>query len=289
MSGNEEALVLDCHLHLWDPRRLCYPWLAEAPALNRPLTADEFAAVRPEAVEAIFMEAGRDERQAADEIDWVREQAERHPWLRGAIAHVPLERPEEAAELIARYAADSFVVGVRRNIQDEAPGFTEDAAFRDGVRRLGEAGLPFDACVRWHQIPEIARLAAECPHTTIVLDHLGKPKAESRDEWSAQLRKLAEQRNVVCKLSGLATELDPDAPDSLALSLLREAIEVFGPERCLYGSDWPIMTLATRYDGWLDLVREALGGPSAAAGAAVLRDNARRVYRLGHRNGGEAR
>lgn len=289
MTGEERAAILDCHLHLWNPERLTYPWLNEAPDINRAFTADDFATIRPASVEAIFMEAGRDDRQTVDEIEWVREQAGRHPWIRGAIAHVPLERPDEAISLIGRYAADPFVVGVRRNVQDEAPGFTEQAAFRDGVGLLGDVGLPFDACVRRHQIPEIARLAAACPHTAIVLDHLGKPSGESRDEWSWDLRELAKQPNVVCKLSGLTTELDPDAPDSLALSLLREAFEVFGPERCLYGSDWPIMTLATRYDTWLDLVREALSGLSSVDGAAVLRENARRVYRLDPPIGKDAR
>jgi L-fuconolactonase len=280
MTGDERASILDCHLHLWDPERLTYTWLNEAPALNRAFTADDFSAVRPAPVEAIFMEAGRDEHQSADEIEWVREQAQRHTWLRGAIAHVPLECPDEANELIARHAADPFVVGVRRNIQDEAPGFTEHTAFRDGVRLLGDAGLPFDACARQHQIPEIARLAAACPHTTIVLDHLGKPKADSVHAWSRDLRELARHENVVCKLSGLATEIAADAPGSLTLSLLREALDVFGPERCLYASDWPVMTLATRYGTWLDLVREALSGLPWSADAAVLRDNARRVYRL---------
>jgi L-fuconolactonase len=289
MTVYEEAQILDCHLHLWDPERLSYPWLDDAPAINRPLTADEFALIRPATVEAIFMEAGRDERQAVDEIDWVRDQARRHTWLRGAIAHVPLERRAEAADLIARHAADPFVLGVRRNVQDEGPGFTEDAAFRDGVRLLGDAGLPFDACVRRQQIPELARLAGACPQTTIVLDHLGKPKRDATGEWSRDLRQLARHENVVCKLSGLATELGPGTPEAFTLSLLRDALEIFGPERCLYASDWPVMTLATRYDTWLDLVREALGALPSPDRAAVLRGNARRVYRLDQPTGEEPR
>jgi L-fuconolactonase len=280
VTGGEGASILDCHVHFWDPERLTYTWLHEAPSLDRAFTADDFAQFRPAPVEAIFVEAGRDEQQAADEIEWVRGEAKRHAWIRGAVAHVSLERPIEAAELIGRYAADPFVVGVRRNIQDEAPGFSDDEHFRYGVRLLGDAGLPFDACVRQHQIPEITRLAAACPHTTIVLDHLGKPKSDTRYEWSAELRWLAEHENVVCKLSGLTTELGAAAPNALTLSLLREALNVFGPERCLYGSDWPVMTLAIRYARWLDLVREALVGLPWSADAAVLRDNARRVYRL---------
>ena len=280
MTDSERASILDCHVHFWDPDRLTYPWLDEVPTLNRAFTADDFAEYRPAPIEAIFVEAGRDERQAVDEIEWMRGEAKRNPWIRGAVAHVPLENRVEAADLIGRHAADPFIVGVRRNVQDEAAGFSEDADFREGVRLLGDAGLPFDACVRQHQIPEITRLAAACPHTTIVLDHLGKPQRDSRDEWSQNLRQLARHENVVCKLSGLATELGADAPTAFTLSLLREALNVFGPERCLYGSDWPVMTLAIRYARWLDLVREALSGLSWSADAAVLRGNAQRVYRL---------
>lgn len=280
MTRRTRPSILDCHVHLWDPRRLSYTWLEEAPELNQPFTAEEFALVRPEPVEVIFMEAGRDEGQAADEIEWVRRQAQQHTWIRGAIAHLPLERPAEARELIGRYAADPFVVGVRRNIQDEEPGFTEDPYLREGIRLLGEAGLPFDACVRYHQLPELARLAAACPHTTIVLDHLGKPKGDARGAWSQGLREVAKQPNVVCKLSGLSTELDPDTPPAFALSLLHEALDTFGPDRCLFGSDWPVMRLATDYRTWLDLVQEALTPNPWTTKDAVLRGNAERVYRI---------
>jgi L-fuconolactonase len=280
MTGRVMPSILDCHVHLWDPRRLAYPWLDEAPDLNRPFTAGDFALVRPAPVEVIFMEAGREEGQAADEIEWVRSQAEHHGWIRGAVAHIPLERPAEARDAIRRYAADPFVVGVRRNIQDEEPGFTEDAHLREGIRLLGEAGLPFDACVRHHQLPELARLAAACPHTTIVLDHLGKPKPDARSAWSQALREVAKQPNTVCKLSGLATELEPETPPAFALSLLREALTVFGPDRCLFGSDWPVMRLATDYRTWLDQVQETLARSSRTAHDAVLRGNAERVYRL---------
>lgn len=272
--------ILDSHVHLWDPGRLSYPWLAEAPAINRAFTGEHFAALRPAGLEAVFVEAGRDAGQAGAEIEWVRAEVAKHSWIRGAVAHVTIEDPVEAVREIRRHTEDPFVVGVRRNIQDEAPGFTEKAGFRSGVRLLGQAGLAFDACVRQHQLPELARLAAACPGTTIVLDHLGKPQPTGRDEWSRDLRQVAEQPNVVCKLSGVATEVGADAPRALMVSLLGEALEVFGPERCLYAGDWPVMTLATDYPTWLDVVCEALAPYPAAATAAVLRGNSRRVYRL---------
>ena len=272
---------IDSHVHFWGPSRLSYPWLGGAPEINRPFTPDDFSHAVPEPVGAVFVEAGRVDDQAVDELDWVRAEAGTRPWILGAVAHAPLEDHVTAEALIGTYADDPFVVGVRRNLQDEADGFATSADFRSGVSLLGEAGLPFDACVRARQLPELAELAASCPRTVIVLDHLGKPSAAHLDpSWRQAMDRLANCGNVVCKLSGLATETAPDAEPGLLVSVLRQALEAFGPDRCLYGGDWPVMTLATGYGTWLAVVRAALAGFSDEAADAVLRTNAIRTYGL---------
>ena len=279
---DQDPAVLDSHIHFWDPRgSISYPWLREVPPLNAPFTTDDFDAVRPANTSVVFVEAGRADEHAAAEIEWIRDEAERHPWLAGAVAHVRLEDPQSARAVIGRYADDPFVVGVRRNVQDEPSGFLADHGLREGIRLLGAAGLPFDACVREHQLPELIDLVAACPDTTIVLDHLGKPTSATRHRpWRQALARLAGHGNVVAKLSGLATELSVSTPRTKVISLLRDALEVFGPERCLYGSDWPVMTQVTSYEDWLGLVREALTGYPAATAEAVLRTNAERVYQV---------
>ncbi|WP_410675281.1 amidohydrolase family protein [Amycolatopsis sp. cmx-4-68] len=263
------TVVLDSHVHFWDPRRLRYPWLDDVARLDRPFTPDDF----PGRHDVIVVEAGRTSADAPAEIAWIRREAERHPWIRGIVAHADLDRPAA----VNRYAADPFVVGVRHNVQDEAPGFLEGRDFRAGVRLLGEAGLPFDACVRAHQLPELAALAEACPRTTIVLDHLGKPSpgGPGYRQWRRDLRRLARYGNVRCKLSGLATETPPGTARALVVDALREALDTFGPDRCLYGSDWPVMTLATDHEAWLDVVHAALDGHPADA---VLRHNAEQTY-----------
>ncbi|HJP73755.1 MAG TPA: amidohydrolase family protein [Pseudonocardiaceae bacterium] len=268
--------ILDAHVHFWDPRALRYPWLDDVPALNEPFPPQRLR--RP--VDVIVVEAGRAEQDAAAEVEWIRREAHDQPWIRGIVAHVPLENPARAAAVLRGYRDDPFVVGVRRNVQDEAPGFLGDKGFRAGVGLLGEAGLPFDACVRAHQLTELAELAAACPETTIVLDHLGKP-APGADltDWRRDVRRLATHGNVVAKLSGLVTEAVPGAADAVLVDVLREALDTFGPDRCLYGSDWPVLTLATDYDRWLDTVHTALSGYPAGACADVLCDNATRLYR----------
>lgn len=281
--GTGRRTLIDSHVHFWDPLRLDYPWLAGLPPLDRPFTPRHLTDAAPEPTDVIFVEAGCAAPRAADELDWIRSEAGERPWIRGVVAHAPLEDPAAAAGVIRGYADDPLVVGVRRNVQDEPAGFTRNAGFRRGVGLLGEAGLPFDACVREHQLPELVELAEACPDTVIVLDHLGKPSADRETTaWRRVLRRLAAHGNVVCKLSGLATEAAPGTGPEPMVAVLREALETFGPDRCLYGSDWPVMTLATRYGTWLDLVRTALVPFGGAAADAVLHANAARVYRLDH-------
>ena len=274
--------VIDAHVHFWDPRELSYPWLAGAAQLNRPHLPDEFAQASPEPREVIFVEAGRAAHQAEAEVSWIRRAASTRPWIRGVVAHADLEDPAGAADVVRRYAADPFVVGVRRNLQDEPAGFVASPGLRAGVRLLGDHTLPFDACVRAWQLGELSDLADACPHTTIVLDHLGKPAPgdPGAADWRAAINSLARRENVVCKLSGLATEAAPGTPGRELAGLLRDALDAFGPDRCMYGSDWPVMTLATTYPAWSGLVHEALErfGADADATEAVLSGTATRVY-----------
>src|SRR5262249_26104487 len=134
---------------------------------------------------------------------------------------------------------------------------------------------------REHQLPELIELAMACPDTVIVLDHLGKPSADHPSTaWRQALRVLAEHDNVVCKLSGLATQPAPGTTPEAMATVLRQALETCGADRCLYGSDWPVMTLATGYGTWLDLVRSVLAPFGDTAADAVMRSNAARIYGL---------
>ncbi|MFF3599795.1 amidohydrolase family protein [Kitasatospora indigofera] len=273
--------IVDAHVHLWDPARFDYPWLTE-PALRRAFGPEDLATAAGEPVRAVVVEAGRRPEQAGAELDWVRARAAHRPELLGMVAHLSLEDGEDLPARIRRLAADPFVLGVRRLLQDEPAGFTTRTGLRAGVALLGEAGLPFDACVREHQLGELDELAAACPQTVLVLDHLGKPRPGGPDDgrWQRALRRLAARPNVVCKLSGLATEAPAGrAAPGLLRPYLRAALDLFGPGRCLYAGDWPVLTLAVRYRDWLDLVRAELSTLPAGDADAVLGGNALRVYR----------
>ncbi|MFI5841374.1 amidohydrolase family protein [Catenuloplanes sp. NPDC051500] len=268
-------MAIDTHVHFWDPAELDYSWLAGT-SLERRYGPEELAHDAGEVPELIMVQADCAVGQARDEVEWVRAL---HPRVRGIVAYAPLETGD--LSLVEDYAADPFVVGVRRNIQDESPGFAVSDQFRYGMHALGAAGLTFDACIRHHQIGELVTLARDCAGTTIVLDHLGKPPVatgEGRAAWRAGLAELAELPNVYCKLSGLVTE----APfDSWTVELIRpylaEALSLFGPGRCLFGSDWPVVNLASDYRQWRGLVRRFVPEQHHEA---VFDRNARAVYRL---------
>jgi L-fuconolactonase len=273
--------ITDSHVHLIDPARCSYPWLPDLGAWRQPHDAARYAVDVPEITGAVVVEAGVMAGQADRETCWMRAQAAAHPWIRGLVVHAPVERPGALGAMLAGYRDDSMIAGVRRNLQDETQGYLRDPCLRAGVRRLGEAGLPFDACVRARQLRELSELAAACPDTVIVLDHLGKPRCGSDlSDWRAALRGLAAHPNLRCKLSGLATEAAPGARPGSLLTALRWALDVFGPDRCLYGSDWPVCTLAGSHWTWLGLVLTALDSLAAGEQEDVLGGTAQRTYRL---------
>jgi L-fuconolactonase len=258
--------MIDAHIHFWDPERLHYAWLEEIPALHRPFLPTEV-----EAEGFVFVQADCRDEEAWAEVEWVTELAAQHPIL-GIVAYAPVHAGADLAPL----AAHPLVVGVRKLLQGEPDALLTSDALIEGVRALAPHALTFDACVTHDQLPHVIRLAERCPEVTIVLDHLGKPDvAHGRlDPWRAHIAALATRPNVVCKLSGLTTEADHAAwtPDDVR-PYLRHAIDCFGPERCLFGSDWPVATLATSYERWLDVVLGHLP-------ERTLSENAARVYGL---------
>ena len=275
---------LDAHVHFWDPDRLHYPWLATVPPLNRPFLPGDLrdAGAAPDGVIAI--EADRIRDDALAEAAWLSSIGLPDQPVAGIVAHVPLEQGAPCAEQLARLGSNPLVVGVRRLLQDKQAGFTTDPGLVAGVALLATAGTAFDVCIRRHQLAEVTGLVRRLPGVLFVLDHLGKPEISPRGlrSWAPDLGALAKLANVRCKLSGLATEADPDhrTPEDL-MPFLRHALDAFGPARCMFGSDWPVLTLAMGYGQWLDVVREACSDLSADERDLVMRRTAQGVYGTG--------
>jgi len=268
---------LDAHVHFWDAVRLTYPWLSGSTLGRRYLPADLQRSFDGafDVGGVVVVQGECIPSQAIAEVEWLGQLGS--PLIRGVVAYAPLETPA-ALDAVRRCAESPVVIGVRRNIQDEPDGFATDPAFVEGVRVVGDVGLPFDACVREHQLRDVVELADACPRTSIVLDHLGKPAVggDGWAQWCSTLRRLAAIPTTYCKLSGLATEA-PVFEAARTKPYLEEALASFGPSRCLFGSDWPVLTLATTYREWVELVLDVV---PASDVDDVMGRTATRVYRL---------
>jgi len=276
-------MIVDAHLHVWDPDRLGYRWLQDEPVLGAAHLPDSVP--RSEVTDVIFVQADADDGEA--ETAWVQSLAPEWPQLAGIVAFAPIEGPE-LPQVLDRLAGLPLFVGVRRLLQDEPAGFIASEPLRRGLGVLAERGIPFDACIRHHQLRELVGSVERVPGLRIVLDHLGKPPvgegitSDAGRDWSLAARSFARLPGTVAKLSGLAPEADPTRPlADQVRPFLQEALEIFGADRLMVGSDWPV-SAATEHDlgyaEWFELVAAQLS--TEAERPAVLGGTAKAFYRI---------
>ncbi len=280
--------LVDAHVHLWDVERLSYPWLEHIPSLNQTHLLNRFDGDRDDvSIERIvFIECtgAMDDHVAQNEVTWIHSLAERDTRISAIVAHASLENGERAYAHLSWLAHQRLVRGIRRLIQGETDeAFCLSPGFIEGVQMLADFDFTFDACIFHHQLPSLIRLVGECPGIQFVLDHLGKPAIRQGllDPWREHIRELAGLPNVVCKISGVLTEADHDnfTPGSV-LPYLEYAIEQFGTDRIMFGSDWPVLRLAGTYAGWLELVLTVAQNMSEIDQRKLFKGNAERIYRL---------
>lgn len=277
--------IIDSHVHFWQPGQLRYTWLDNLPTLSRPfLPADQPRSGRDWQVEkVVFVEADCSSEQSVAEASWVASLAGNNPFIAGIVAAARLEQGAAVRETLDQLRQIPLVKGVRRLIQSEPRGFSNQPSFIEGVRLLAEYDLSFDICLYHYQFPDVLELVAACPNVRFILDHIGKPAINigSLDPWRDHMRKLASFPNVQCKLSGLVTEADHEHWEADDLKpYIDHTLASFGSERVMFGSDHPVMRLASTYDLWLGTLRDAVGHLSRGEQHALFHDNARRFYRL---------
>ena len=183
--------------------------------------------------------------------------------------------------LLTRYP---LVKGIRRLIQSENnPSFCLSNNFINNVKQLAEFNLSFDLCIQPHQFPAILSLVSACPEVQFILNHAGKPVISHSPSttWKNNLTYLAKYPNVACKLSGLLTEANlQDSKPKNCASYILHIMDVFGPDRVMYGSDWPVLTLVAEYRYWLTLLYETIKHFPEHLIQKIFFYNAQRIYRL---------
>jgi L-fuconolactonase len=268
--------VIDAHLHVWDPALAPYPWLGPALAsIDRRVAFEEIEpSLRAHRVDGVILVQAADDARDTEHMLAV---ADRYPAVVGVVAWIPLDEPERAATELERLRQDPRVVGVRALIHDQAdPDWILRPDVDAGLGVLAAAGVPFDYVTAGPTaLAHIPAIAGRHPELSIVVDHLGKPPmddAGSFARWRELLSSCADTPRVTAKLSGLY------GPDAAVRESVDVAIELFGADRLMYGSDWPMSELADGPEHAWDVLAAALAGLSPEDRDAVYGGTATRVY-----------
>ena len=207
--------------------------------------------------------------------------AERHAFVKGVVGWVDLKSAQAPAQ-IAQLAEHRYLKGVRPMLQDLESEWILDTAVTPAVRAMVEHRLSFDALVLPRHLRALRTFAARHPALPICIDHGAKPLIASGEfgDWKDDMAALAEQPQVVCKLSGLVTEAGIAWRRADLAPYAKHVLDCFGPRRVLWGSDWPVLNLASDYAEWVDVCLDLLSGLDAERQADVWGRNAARFYRL---------
>jgi predicted TIM-barrel fold metal-dependent hydrolase len=281
--------VVDTHQHLWDLNRFRLPWVKEGDPLSRSFLPEDYrrATEGLNVVKSVYMEVDVADDQQQAEADFIVELCKSGKTT--TVAAVVSGRP--GTDGFARYATqfkgNKYVKGIRRvlHVPETPAGTCSKKEFVRDMRLLGELGLSFDLCVRAPELPDMDRLVGECPDTRFILDHCGNAKVEERgkerDQWRKDMETIARRKNIVGKVSGIVASAKPGhwGPDDLA-PIVNHTLDVFGPDRVMFGGDWPVCTLAATYRQWLDALKTIVKSRKAEEQNKLFHDNAVRFYGL---------
>lgn len=298
MSARYDGPFLDSHQHFWDLSLQRHPWLLAMPAdhpdaaLKKDCLPGEYSALAADCgiVASVHVEANWDPGDPFGETLWL-DSLERPKGIAGRYVAYASLGDDNAASVIEQHARHPLVVGLReilswhpdpaksRNASNDRLG---NAGWRNNLQRAGEHGLSFDLLVTPHQFDDVARLAGDFEPMSFVLNHYGSPMdrdAEGMAFWRDGLSRLARHPNIVLKLSDPVAYDRDWTPQSLA-DVTHAAIEAFGPDRCLFATDYPVAGLYIGFADWMDFMRNALGRYTPDEARAIAIENAARIYRF---------
>jgi len=308
MQSSQDFPIVDAHQHFWDLQRNYYPWLCDPRPI--PFRYGDYSAIRGSYLPAdyrrdtgahgvvmtVHVQADWDPRDPVGESRWLEQIAAAHGLPTACVAHTELDRSDAEAVLAAQ-AACPLVRGIRHKpraaatpnaAQRGAHGSMDDPRWRRGFALLQRYGLSFDLQTPWWHLDAAADLARDFPDTAIIVNHTGLPGDRSRDglaPWRTALAAVADCANVYLKISGLG---QPGQPWTLEANLpvIREAIAVFGVERCMFASNYPVDKLCAAFDVIFAGFRASVADRPLPEQRQLFYENAVRIYRL---PAGEAR
>jgi predicted TIM-barrel fold metal-dependent hydrolase len=288
MTKPAQIPIIDTHQHLWDLSRFRLPWHKPGSPLARSFLMSDYlkATEGLNVVKAIYMEVDLAPEQQQSEAEYVIALCNegKTPTVAGVISGRP--DSEGFAKFINQFKDSPYIKGVRQILHD--PHLPAGLCLRDqfvkSVRLLGELGMSFDLCLRQGELLDGVKLIDACPGTRFILDHCGNPNVQAKDrsQWERDIAELAERKSVVVKISGILASAKVGHWNVGDLApFVNHTMNVFGPDRAMFGGDWPVCTLAATYKQWLEAVQEIVRDRSEADQRKLFHDNAVKFYGLG--------
>jgi len=274
-------MIIDAHHHFWKYDPVVYDWITEDMGCIRKdfLPADLFKEINSAGVDGVISVQAR---QSITETEWLLDLAGKYDFIRGVTGWLPLA-DERVEVLIEKYASNRYLKALRHVLQAEDDEFMLRGSFNHGISLLAGYGLIYEILVYERQLKTVIRFVDKHPDQVFVLDHIAKPRIRENilSPWKENIFMLAERPNIYCKLSGLVTEASFDSwTEEQLRPYMDTVLEAFGPNRLMFGSDWPVCLVACAYDKWLGLVKGFISNLSDDEQKNILSANAIRVYKL---------
>ena len=274
--------MIDSHQHFWQVGRFDYPWMtSDLGVLYRDYLPDELVPILTNngVEKTVLVQASN----SVAESHWLLNLADENSFIAGVVGWVDLMSPDIDAQLVELTTHPKFK-GVRHLVESEPQDdWLVQPAVLSGLKRLSTYGLSYDLLVHTRHLKYVPHVAEACPELSLVIDHLAKPPIAKNeiDEWSKAFKPLASYRNIHCKLSGLVTEAVWTSWQTDDLRPFVEfALESFGTDRLMFGSDYPVCLLASSYDRVLASFQEILKSLSDDEREKIFSTNAAKFYRL---------
>jgi L-fuconolactonase len=281
-SSQPKDHFIDAHHHIWRYRDPGQPWMTEEmTGLRRDIGLEDLRRVAtPSGITGtVVIEVER----TSEETQWLASLAANDDLILGVVGWARLTDPSAQAELEQLAELPKFK-GLRHPIHDEPdPNFVLREDFNRGIAALHALGLTYDVLIFEDHLLQITTFVDRHPNQIFIVDHIAKPRIRdaSITAWRSSLLELARRPNVYCKLSGVVTEARWDrwTPQMIA-PYIDTVLEAFGPQRLMFGSDWPIVTLASTYSGWIDTIRSVIAPLSTSEQQSILWRSATEAYGL---------